>query len=585
MKTEEMDDIDTADIAMSSGAAVHGTVTIRNNEVFVTNPEGPGSFATLVVPRDTRLRVYVDDEERVGRILVHAGQTIRVELEQVDPAADLVFRVSEDRVTVSARLEVSPGHRCFLQDVQDVRHALLEVGETETWPELPRPADVLTLLERQRFVGTVDTVAIEQLCQSRQGGEATVLRGIPVLLGKPPTYVPVPLPAVYDPLGRRMRVDTVSVGTTIATIEPGEPSTPGVDVYGRVISPPTPRPATRIGEGVKELAGRLVAVRDGRPVFTSDYIDVLPELLIPRDVTAKDGHIEFDGDVFITGSVLDGCFIKATGSIRINGAVLQSRIMGEQGVFVGGSVIGSQVIAGQSKFIYQKWLPLFRRIRKDVDQFRQEYLQLLVHVGLSDHAEAGTETMRRRLADVLLERRHHDLAENLHIVCEDVDGIASFDDRYKALVSLLKRKWTGISRTRLLPEDVEQLRRMVGDVLEHMEASSTSDAHHIRAGGVTSSSVRASGNISVMQHGVYVSTLESGSHIVVKGSVRGGFLTAQNAVRVDELGTPLGTESSVQVKNVRGVIGIGVRHPNTLLQVGRSRHRNAQTQHNVVYRG
>ncbi|MCL6446369.1 MAG: hypothetical protein K6T83_23465 [Alicyclobacillus sp.] len=69
----------------------------------------------------------------------------------------------------------------------------------------------------------------------------------------------------------------------------------------------------------------------------------------------------------------------------------------------------------------------------------------------------------------------------------------------------------------------------------------------------------------------------------MRGIVRGGFLNAGWHIDVDELGTPLGVESSARVAHPEGRIIVGVRHPNTLLEVGGQRHRNLVPEYKVCY--
>jgi hypothetical protein len=60
--------------------------------------------------------------------------------------------------------------------------------------------------------------------------------------------------------------------------------------------------------------------------------------------------------------------------------------------------------------------------------------------------------------------------------------------------------------------------------------------------------------------------------------------TVTYAIEIHELGTSVGTESSVKVENPSGRIRVRIRHPDTLLQVGCNRHRNTAAEYNVEFR-
>jgi len=67
--------------------------------------------------------------------------------------------------------------------------------------------------------------------------------------------------------------------------------------------------------------------------------------------------------------------------------------------------------------------------------------------------------------------------------------------------------------------------------------------------------------------------------------VRGGALRAQHSIRAHEVGTSLGVETGMHVRDAQGYIAIEIRHPGTLLDVGGKREKNLGLQTNVRYHG
>ena len=109
----------------------------------------------------------------------------------------------------------------------------------------------------------------------------------------------------------------------------------------------------------------VIAARSGRVIFSKERIDVVPELVIDRDLSSKDGTIDFDGDVLVFGSVLDGCVVQATGNVRISGNVFHATLRGERGVWVRDAIVGSHVMAGGSQYD-----EFGRKLKQSIDSFR-----------------------------------------------------------------------------------------------------------------------------------------------------------------------------------------------------------------------
>ncbi len=90
----------------------HGTVTIRDNHIWIRNPDDQGAWPTLVIPDDARLTVRIDGEKRIGEVVVQEGQRIEVELASIAPTiwfTTKVIRHNSDRFDpCHIRRNVSP---------------------------------------------------------------------------------------------------------------------------------------------------------------------------------------------------------------------------------------------------------------------------------------------------------------------------------------------------------------------------------------------------------------------------------------------------------------------------------------------
>ncbi len=115
----------------------------------------------------------------------------------------------------------------------------------------------------------------------------------------------------------------------------------GVDAYGRTL------PAER-GKDVKLSAGSnaslaedgssVIAAIDGVPVREpSGRIVVTPSVTV-KNVDFKSGNIHFDGSVIVEGDVLQGFSVEATGDVHVKGSVEHALIRAGGSITIGGGV-------------------------------------------------------------------------------------------------------------------------------------------------------------------------------------------------------------------------------------------------------
>ena len=143
-------------------------------------------------------------------------------------------------------------------------------------------------------------------------------------------------------------IPQVRSGDLLAERIPPEEGTPGTTVTGKPIAPPKPRNLKlRKGKGTV-LSGdglQLLADAGGRPEISADgKIFVFSEHKISGDVDLKTGHVDFEGDIHVSGTVKKGFRVKG-GSLTANEIVgAETDIRGD--VVVTGGVIGATIRVG-----------------------------------------------------------------------------------------------------------------------------------------------------------------------------------------------------------------------------------------------
>lgn len=574
---EHIEQISNTDVYEST----NGVVRITDGKIHIVDPQGDGSFATLHVPDDPRIWILRDGERVVGRTFLTSTCAFTAQMNHEEPKVQMVTRVFDDQMSVYMKIEVLVGQRYSLGDCECVRHANIDLV-AEEW--LPGPRDLRVLKEHltaEGLQGDIDFSTLSELSTTTETKELVVVRGQPPVPGRVATFRPVDLPKEYDPLRKRMTITTVSVGTTIAIRQDEVQGIPGRDVFGNPVDAPKEGITPVLGRGVSLVSNKLVAAINGRFVITRTRIDVVPELVIRHDVSPKVGKVIFDGDVVVYGSVLDGGFIRATGSVKVHGSVMAATVVAQKGVFVSQAIVGSKIVSGQSHILYGDLHPYMKEVVRKFSSFRTEYLVVLAQA-LKNKVPTNRVLL---IPHVLIEQRHSELERYFQLICDRHDrDLLESDDVFVKVLQEIRTKWSGAGRTNISKHDVEHFARILTDYFDSVDILESTDIASVRASSITSSVVRSSGDVSVNGTGVYASTIESGRALTIRGIVKGGFLHAEKAIRVAEVGTPFGTETIAKVKDPQGFIAIRTRHPNTTLVVAEQRNKNWTLEHNVIFR-
>ncbi len=148
----------------------------------------------------------------------------------------------------------------------------------------------------------------------------------------------------------RGTIPRVNEGDLLAEKLPPKEGIAGLDVFGRPVpAPKSPKIRLRHGRGtrISEDGLKVFAAIQGRPeLFPDGKLFVFPELKIQGDVDLKTGHIDFEGEVIVSGTVQGG-FRVNSGSLSA-GEILQAEIKTKGNVIVRGGIIGAVIRAGGS---------------------------------------------------------------------------------------------------------------------------------------------------------------------------------------------------------------------------------------------
>jgi uncharacterized protein (DUF342 family) len=215
-------------------------------------------------------------------------------------------------------------------------------------------ADVMQALAQAGVVFGIDQERIAQMCAAARSTEQTVAKGTPARDGVDVRFEAL-IAKVVDrapKLDSQGHIDYREHGV-IAVVQAGVPlmrripavaGVHGQTVKGRVVTARNGRDAPfsnkiKGAEISHDDPNLLVALVSGQPVLASDGVDVEGVLRV-KEVNMASGNIHFDGSVHVTGDVVQGMKVEASGDIVVDGLVDGGHLDAGGNVTVTGGVIG-----------------------------------------------------------------------------------------------------------------------------------------------------------------------------------------------------------------------------------------------------
>lgn len=216
------------------------------------------------------------------------------------------------------------------------------------------PDEVIRLLEAEGINSNFDPDSIQTNLQDPTGQWFLIARGTPPVPAQPGELeFQVDLEnlsgaAVETETGKvdykhlKMFV-AVEEGQVIVKREETQPGKPGMDVFGKDVSPPEgsvkPLP---VGEGVDvDETGNIATAKVAGAVLWEKNLLVVKEVfIIGGDVSYRSGNIEYRGAVEVRGDVLSGFEINAGGDVWVRGTVEAATIISGGSVTILGGFQG-----------------------------------------------------------------------------------------------------------------------------------------------------------------------------------------------------------------------------------------------------
>ena len=129
-------------------------------------------------------------------------------------------------------------------------------------------------------------------------------------------------------------------GDIIADIKQPTPGEPGVNIFGRAIMP-----NITVGKNTLMTAdGKyIVSACDGHIMYGTGCFNVEDTVTVKSDLDISVGNIDFFGDIYIKGNVMEGFSVKAGRSLQIEGTVFSADLAAGGDITINGGAINSRI--------------------------------------------------------------------------------------------------------------------------------------------------------------------------------------------------------------------------------------------------
>lgn len=583
----------------SSGMQQEATIAVRDGKVYVSTPEGRSGDPVIRPSEYTN--VWVNDELLDGPQIVTDVDVIRIKAVDEPPETTVDVHISHDKYTASISVFLKPGIRYELIDTPPLADVTVQARPGKVLqPQLPTVATLRNALTEHGVVHGISAEALNNFVRLLEEDPSKAEQPVPVAFGTPmePT-VGESVELQFDPAARvrteledhrtdllgLYKLSSVKAGDVLGIKRPGRKGTPGKTVTGDVVPVSEPKAVEiRAGEGAAwdEDGSRLLATRGGRPTKVRNVISVNTKHTVMGDVDPSTGHIEFDGDVVVTGNVGDSMRIVSKASVSIANRVSNAVIEADESVTIGRGIVGSKVIAGAQQAQLLQLIAYFQPISDDLSRLIRAVQQVKAQMASTTARQLSDGNLVKRLLDDRFAgtvRRVRELNELIQQRDELPDPeIAQFAfDLQGKLIGL------GPLSLRDLAE-VVQLQRQAAEYADLAGTQQTA-AFDIVTGFVDNSELLAAGQIELRSGGCSYSRLWAGTGVTMQSGVfRGTSMTVhQGDVDVKEAGSRASAPVQIEIVT-KGQFRARLVHPGVVVAIGNQRYAFRNEERNVRVR-
>ena len=578
--------MDNRNKVVSEQERIDGCIEIVSGNAKVTDPLHEGRYASIIVD-DPNIDVYINGEKVFGSTIVTSRDRIEFRCMEIEPVTKIMARLSSDKMQAVLEIKKIPGKKYFVKDQKPSNVIFIRSDYHEIQPAAATLEQCLEELKKlnvdPRFI---NIEKINELISTHSGGSAIVAEGIPPINGlnsrikllfkntsyrNPDFYTEKKVDLMHHTI-----IPTVSIGDVLAVkTAPAIPGRDGFTVTGEPLKAKKGRDIPlKSGKGTVLLDNgtKVVAISPGRPKYEKGIINVIPTLVINRDLDISTGNVHFDGDIVIKGNIAENLKVSAGGDITVLGNIYHANVYTKGNIKVYGNIINSKVSAGLNMIIYLCITPKLKQILELAKEFENVVEASEISKNNVNNHD-NVKNIRIKLLQLVISKK--DILKRLTKDIEDLLKFSSHnnDEEISSLVNILekiKKVLTGINAECIEnPEKIEMLFTEINAYINKINDLYANKAN-IVFGYAQNSLIQSNGNITITGRGCYHTNLIAKNAIFFKKQtsiMRGGLLIAGNRIKLGVVGAPSGISTYCKVLHRNGKIDAAFCYSNTVINV------------------
>jgi hypothetical protein len=363
------------------------------------------------------------------------------------------------------------------------------------------------------------------------------------------------------------KVQLVEEGTVLARKIPGKLGVPGKDVLGKVLPAAGYKDFQFILKKNVHLSAdglEVIASHAGQPIRLDERTYMVENVYIQeKDVDLATGSIQFPGDVFVNGNVLDGLRIYAGGKVEIKGSVSHAEIRAEKGLRIYQNLVGGKVVIGE-KFVVRS------KLLRSVSELHDQLGLCLRRTADLTNSPGAVNVKPGQCLKLMMEKQFPELSrlsnqvEELILKYKDDEMVT---EGLVVTIRTAKHFLTGLGP--LNPQAIPYLQR-VEEVLAQFIGNMTLEIPEklsFVVSYVQGATIECGGSMECAK-GAYNSNIRVEGDITIEGVCRGGKIFAGGKVSIGELGGSGVSSTFVQI-SPDSRLSVKYCHPNVNITVGK----------------
>lgn len=559
---------------------------ICNGQLLVRHTE-EGPFPTIVPCPGVEVRLNGQLLQKPAQVTMADQVTIKTLQEEI--AGKWSIELTEDEVLAVIKLQPRVIRTYKLCDLPPSGTLRLQVEKEEhLFPPLLF-AELVAELKRLGIKKGIDWDCCRRVTEEPISGQVVIARGVPptssqdgylelFCLTEPRYAVAMSDDADRVDFRERFNINSVVKGAVLARKHPPVLGQSGVSVRGNAVLPKPPADVVlRLGKGVEFYNGTdIIAVTPGRPVVRergrSVFISVEPVLVHQGNVDLESGNISFSGHIRVLGDVQDGMLVHANEDVLVQGLVSAAAVQAGGSAYIWGNVISSTIVAGGPLAVVGRFLDVLDALAVELEKLVMYVEQLRQH---------GIRGPSNQVIQVLL--RHK--CQAIPRLCKDfLQMVEQLPPRLntQALERFAQQLAAGIGAGKgVVMQEIEELLTRCKEWRTAIAGTSSSRGD-VQVNNLLNSSITATGNVMILGQCNDHSQVQAGGSVTVRGAYRGGSIAANGTVMVGELGTPVGTYTTVNV-SADALVKVGLLHENVLITVGKRAYSSNREERDVQF--